>query len=357
MMQLQRVVSLLFLVVAFGLTFAIHLAAASPHRNTAGDPSTIIPFGTAIAQAKFTMEEMTLFTYTVKGDNGAAITHWWFTGVPDVRNLVLRFFIDGETTPSIETETYLGAGIGFDDEAAPWGTELVGKGAVNGGVYNNMRIPFRKSIRVTGQQATGKPTGLFWFIIRGAEGMSIYLGDVLLPQTARLKLFKMERVAYTPYEFVYPLNVTGSAGGLLMWTLVVTSGDLNFLEGCVRCYIDDGPRILLSSGTEDYFDSAYYFNAGPFHLSVSGLTHLQTNKGPMNTTFSAYRFHTMDPIIWQRSLKWVWRNGETVDSSGQKCTLQAEIQRQAGDTDDGLHFHNTRLTGSVVSSYAWVYLW
>jgi hypothetical protein len=308
-----------------------------------------------------------LGTQSHRGNNGAAITHWWFTGVPDVRNLVLRFFIDGETTPSIETELYLAAGIGFDDEAAPWGTELVGKGAFDGGLYNNIRIPFQKSIRVTGQQAKGKPPGLLWFIIRGAEGMPVYLGDNLLPQTARLKLFKLERILYAPLEFVYPLNITGSAGGLLMWTLVVNSSDRTFLEGCVRCYIDGGPRILLSSGTEDYFDSAYYFNAGQYHLPVSGLTHLVFNKGYMNTTFSAYRFHTMDPIIWQNSFKWVWRNGETVDSKGQKCTIQADEEeeqrrsRRAQDVSredtDLQHHHETRYFSSFVSSYAWVYLW
>src|SRR4051812_23735177 len=31
---------------------------------------------------------------------------------------------------------------------------------------------------------------------------------------------------------------------------------------------------LLSSGTEDYFDSAWYFNAGNFRFPVSGFTYL-----------------------------------------------------------------------------------
>ena len=43
-------------------------------------------------------------------------------------------------------------------------------------------------------------------------------------------------------------------------TLAVQSGDLNFLEGCFHAYTpynQSYPGTLLSTGTEDYFDSAW----------------------------------------------------------------------------------------------------
>jgi hypothetical protein len=39
-------------------------------------------------------------------------------------------------------------------------------------------------------------------------------------------------------------------------------------------------------GTEDYFDSAWYFDAGEFYLPNSGFTHLDQTNG---VTWSAYR--------------------------------------------------------------------
>ena len=35
-----------------------------------------------------------------------------------------------------------------------------------------------------------------------------------------------------------------------------------FMEGCVRAEADHGPTVYLSSGTEDYFESANFFSAG-----------------------------------------------------------------------------------------------
>ena len=56
------------------------------------------------------------------------------------------------------------------------------------------------------------------------------------------------------------------------------------------------PGTLLSTGTEDYFDSAWYFNAGEFHLPVSGFTHF--NQSDNQVAWSAYRFHEMDPLLF-----------------------------------------------------------
>ena len=48
------------------------------------------------------------------------------------------YYIDGETTASIEFATNMAAGVGFDDQGAPWGTRWIGKGAKSGGWYNNL---------------------------------------------------------------------------------------------------------------------------------------------------------------------------------------------------------------------------
>jgi hypothetical protein len=48
------------------------------------------------------------------------------------------YYIDGESVPSIQFVTYMLAGAGFNDQAAPWGTKWFGKGAAGGGWFNNL---------------------------------------------------------------------------------------------------------------------------------------------------------------------------------------------------------------------------
>ena len=104
------------------------------------------------------------------------------------------------------------------------------------------------------------------------------------------------------------------------------------------------PGTVLSTGTEDYFDSGWYFNAGQFHMPVSGFTHLNVSKNL--TEWSGYRFHEMDPLVWNgNGGRFVWRNGDMSDDKGHKCTLMA-----GGRT-------NGHPTTSFVESYAWLYTW
>ena len=84
------------------------------------------------------------------------LDHLWFGGdFTDYTKIRLRFYIDGETTPSIDTEMGLAAGIGFVDPAAPWGTQWIGKTGAPSGIYLNYRVPFAKHIRITGELPPG----------------------------------------------------------------------------------------------------------------------------------------------------------------------------------------------------------
>jgi len=70
------------------------------------------------------------------------------------------------------------------------------------------------------------------------------------------------------------------------------------------------PGTLLSTGMEDYFDSAFGFDTGRFHGPVSGCTHRKGGMPPnlahsgdpdcftsgSAMEVSAYRFHEEDPF-------------------------------------------------------------
>jgi len=256
----------------------------------------------------------------------------------------IRYYIDGETTASIQFNPGLAAGVGFNDAQAPWGTQWVGKGAADGSWFHNLRIPFQKSVRVT-WQATASYGGMY-IIVRGAPNVPIQFGGVVVPKTAKMNLQRIQK-SVQPLEYVDVVSVPSGPGVHFFSTLAVSSGNLNFLEGCYHQYSpynEAYPGTLLSTGTEDYFDSGWYFNAGEFHFPVSGYTHYASSGGTV--TWSAYRFHEMDPLQFSNGYRFTWRNGDAVDpATGLKCLIQT------GGNVVGSP------TVSNVTSYAWFYTW
>src|SRR4051812_37021076 len=96
-----------------------------------------------------------------------------------------------------------------------------------------------------------------------------------------------------PVAWVPIADIPSGSGLFFMHTLAVSAANLNFLEGCYHQYApydQNFPGVLLSTGTEDYFDSGWYFNAGRFWLPVSGFTHFE-NQTTTVPSFSCHLAH------------------------------------------------------------------
>lgn len=280
--------------------------------------------------------EAVLFQHEGKG----CLTHFWFggnfEGFEDTR---IRYYIDGEEQPSIDMNLYLGHGIGFKDHAAPWTTKHVGKIGKRNGIYNNYRIPFGKSIRVTAQRSKeSEGNKNVWWIIRGIENGRVQLGGVELPETARLRLYRVEGKTVEALKEFNLCNVEGP--GAVYQVTIAGKGHsgayLSFLEGCMRAYPggSDEP-LMLSSGLEDYFLGTYYFDTGRYYSDIAGLTHFDKK----NLSFSAYRFHDEDPLFFDDGLRLTCRNGET----------------QHGTPKGPVAFKPPPKT--TFTTYTWVYQW
>ena len=275
--------------------------------------------------------EAELFRHQGRG----CITHMWFGGDwPGYGKTRIRFYIDGEAKPSIDMELFLGHGIGFGDPAAPWGNQRLGKTGHPSGLYNTYKIPFGKSVRITAQNEGVQGDPEFWWIFRGVENLPLHLGNLRLPDNARLRLYKLDNVTVKPFEMV-DLCRSPRAGALYQVTLAARGTNLTYLEAVLRAYKNGAKEPeVVSSGTEDYFLGTYYFNRGTYHTALGGCTHLDTK----DSTFSGYRFHEEDPILFKKGLRFVWRNGERAFWTKEDAPLA-----NPGDT--------------VISSYAWVYEW
>lgn len=325
-----------------GIAVAATLFLVSPIRTVAGDDFADLKTFSSIGKGSPALDgyhEAELLVHQGKG----CLTHMWFGGDwPGYDKTRLRIYVDGETTPSIDMELGLGHGFAFGEPAAPWGGKRLGKTGQPSGIYNTYRIPFGKSVRVTAERAKSSPeSSPFWWIVRGTENLPVTIGGARLPDSARLKLYRLENHTAKPMEEFNLCDVKG-AGALYQVTIagrgLQDRGDwrsLSFLEACMRAYIDQSPEpMLLSSGLEDYFLGTYYFNRGRYANDLAGLTHLN----PKDRTFSAYRFHDDDPIFFHSGLRLTCRCGETEHGTKEGNT--------AGDPPE-----------TEYTTYTWVYEW
>ena len=265
----------------------------------------------------------------------------------------IRIYIDGEAVASLDFQLFLAHGVGFSEALEkpniPWGTRRIAHTA-DGGIYNTYQIPFSSSFRVTATHPVG---GAFWYIIRGIENVPVTIGHLTLPSNARLHLYKNEGVKLTPLEFLTLAKVSNTAGLLFQVTLAANSTDFNYLEACFRANIDDSANTTwLSSGTEDFFLSAYYFNRGIYHLDNSGLTYID-QPGVM----SAYKFFENDPLLFTKSFELTWRCGETINSNN-GCPNDWPPPGLSISSSNGGSAHQgstPKLANTVVTTYTWVY--
>ena len=263
--------------------------------------------------------------------------------------------MDGEITPSIEFIPSRACGVGFDNQAAPWGTKWFGKAAKATGWFHNFRIPF-KSIRITYQLETNETDQHIFLIVRGLENYKFTIGDIPVPTTARLKLIKTN-VTLQPLEFVDLVNIQHGSGMLFfnndasIQSKHKFSGRLfSFLQSKI-CRL--AWHVNVCTGTEDYYDSAYYFDGGEYHMPVSeyhmpvsGFTNYIPATANTTAKWSAYRFHEMDPIVFSQGMRFQWRNGDMENTATGKKTLS-----KSGGTIVGSPVE------SELFSLMWVYQW
>jgi len=295
-------------------------------------------FGTGRSQIHLTTNEFELLNYTLssKGKYGA-ISFFWITGgnigagaACGVDFALWRFYVDGEEIPSVgplQTSQY--ALVGENDPSAPWDNEFFGKNAKFGGWHMNLPIPFAKSIRVTLQLPESFPPKDVYAMVRGVENLPVRIGFLDLPPTARLHAFVKTSVNLPVLSFHRLVDLADGQGylfGTMIDLVMADGGTLNSLEGCWHAYFPgtanaNFPGLLLGTGSEDYPESAYYFNAGPYRGPTSGLTIYEpaTVEGG-SSKISFYKLHFKDPILFTNGFQFDWRNGDITDpKTGEKC--------------------------------------
>ncbi|HXK09135.1 MAG TPA: glycoside hydrolase family 172 protein [Vicinamibacteria bacterium] len=245
----------------------------------------------------------TTFTLADVAGQGA-IQHIWMTPTGPWRFLILRFYWDGETTPSVEVP----AGDFF---ASGWGGYAqISSLAVctnPGSAFNSYwEMPFRKSFRVTAENLGDEEMTLYYQI-------DYTLTDV--PKDAAYFHAQFRRVNPLPEKEVYTIldGVRGEGhyvGTYLAWGVHSTGW---WGEGEIKFYLDGDREFptICGTGTEDYFGGSYNFENQATHryqefsTPYSGLAQVVRPDGlyASQQRFSLYRWHIMDPVRFESGLR------------------------------------------------------
>eukprot|EP01116_Phalansterium_solitarium_P018921 TRINITY_DN515_c0_g1_i3.p1 TRINITY_DN515_c0_g1~~TRINITY_DN515_c0_g1_i3.p1 ORF type:complete len:355 (-),score=107.82 TRINITY_DN515_c0_g1_i3:604-1668(-) len=283
--------------------------------------------------------EYELLSYNISSaGTQATITHWWITGGPlgnwtpgptatIADYAVWRFYVDGESTASVQLQTSQAAFVGNADPSAPWDNDFFGKNSAYGGWHIDVPVPFLKSIRVTLQLPPWAADNIAFAMVRGVENLPATIGAFTLPPNARL-VASVQNASLPPLQFHDLIVIPAGTPGLMLGAMIDMTlygkfaGNTNSLEGCWHAYEPPTatyPGWLLGTGAEDYPESAYYFNAGPYRGPTSGLT--VWNISAELSRISFYKLHHRDPVFFRDGFRFSWRNGDVSDpATGQKCT-------------------------------------
>jgi hypothetical protein len=242
---------------------------------------------------------------------------------------ILRFYWDGEETPSIECP------VG-DFFAAGWGKYAQVNSlavAVNpGSAFNSYwTMPFRKSSRITMENIDVAPMTLYYQVT--------YALTEVPPDAAYLHAqFRRSNPLPFKQDHVILDGVRGQGhyvGTYMAWGVNNTGW---WGEGEIKFFMDGDAEFptICGTGTEDYFCGSYNFEnrdtrqyqefSGPY----SGLPQVIRPDGAYQSQqrFGLYRWHITDPIRFQKDLKVTiqalgWKSG------GRYLPLQDDISSTA----------------------------
>lgn len=295
-----------------------------------------VTFGSGLPAPFLTVcaEPTVILNYTLtEGADLGVLDHFWITG-DYVDDVIMEYYIDGEVEPSVAFEPSMACGQGFPDDTANPVAEggiysaggKMGKAASQGGYYHKYKIPFGRSVIVTARTTTNSGCQYQYIMVRGYERSPHERGIVTssgfeIPRSARMQLQVLPETVFPPLQLVSIANVSAGFSALLMQTAVATSSSPignNYIEGCwhlLRRASEVWPGLIVGTGYEDYFNSAYWFGAVTgfpngllYAQSESGLLHFSREGGVEQ--ISAYRFLDGETMTMEDGGRLMFRIGE-----------------------------------------------
>lgn len=217
---------------------------------------------------------------------------WLTVASPDphyLRRIALEMSWDGEANPSVRVPLGDFFGNAFDRRhyaALPMGVS-------SGGFYSYLPMPFGRRARIVARNGTGRVIDAFYF------NADVELVDSL-PRPLATFHATWHRDERTTAPVPHTVLAASGAGHFVGMNLQAEShdGTLAFLEGDEIFHVDGAFRGQ-GTGTEDYFNSGWYFDQGEFAAPWHGLV----VKDEQRARVAAYRWHLPDPVPFHDSVR------------------------------------------------------
>jgi len=260
-------------------------------------------------------------TATLLDTTGAGVvTHLWFTiNSPDrmhLKNLVLRAWWDGESSPSVEVPIgdFFGLGLG---EYYTYQSELLAVAPMKA-MNAYFKMPFATAARMTVTNEGKVATRSLYFAIDYVTLASIP-GDLgrfhaQYRQAAPCKGWTDDWTSNgSPGinerknlngegNYVY-LEATGKGHFVGVTHAVEQNQEGWFGEGDDMIFIDgDTLPTINGTGTEDYFNGAWDFGGQPFANMHQGAP-FTVDPERIGGRYCLYRWHTESPITFEKSIR------------------------------------------------------
>lgn len=232
------------------------------------------------------------------------IQHIWLTIAEQaVRSLVIRFYWDGEETPSIEAPLGDFFGAGWKKFAQLSSIPVCVN--PNMGLNCYWPMPFRKSARITVENVGPRNEALYY--------QATYALDEVPADAAYLHAqFRRSNPLEYKEDHVMLDGLRGKGhfvGCTMLWQ---TNNAGWWGEGEIKFYMDgdaESPTIC-GTGTEDYFGGAYCFSPKPDVYQTYTTPYLGFHycdpypaAGLPGQRFGLYRWHILDPIRFEEDLR------------------------------------------------------
>ena len=261
-------------------------------------------------------------TATLLDITGAGvITHIWFTIASQdpmhLKNLVLRAWWDGESSPSVEVPIgdFFGLGLG---EYFVYQSALLAVAPIKA-LNAYFQMPFASAARITVTNEGNAPTRSLYFAID-------YIEFDRLP--ADVGRFHAQYRQAAPCKGVVSdgknlkgennyvfMEATGKGHFVGVTQAVLQNENGWFGEGDDMIFIDgDAMPTINGTGTEDYYNGAWDFGGQPFANLHQGAPYI-VDPERIGGRYCLYRWHVESPIAFEKSIRVTIEHGHADDRS------------------------------------------
>jgi len=234
-----------------------------------------------------------------------------------LRRIAVNMYWDGEFEPSVSVPLGDFFGNGFDKRH--YVSLLVG--VSSGGFYSYLPMPFMRHARIVVENGTGRTIDAFYYHVGLVQVEE-------LPSNVRTFHAWWHRDVRTDSADPHRVLEARGAGRFIGLSLNAESysDNLEFLEGDESFYVD-GEFRGQGTGTEDYFNGGWYFQTGTFEAPTHGVVIKDQERGRV----AAYRWHLMDPVEFEHSVRIELEHGHANSEVADYATVAYWYQTEPHD--------------------------